>query len=80
MSEKVKELSIQKEPNHLYFITKEGHVGKAKLSRAGRKKVSDSQSEVVVESGIIKEPGYLYFLDKDGDISRTEMARGRRKK
>lgn len=80
MAEKVKQVGITKEPNYLYFINKDGDVGRAKLSRAGRKKVGKTQTEIVAKVGLQKESGYLYFVDKDGDISRAQMARGRKKK
>ena len=78
MAEKVKVVGIVKEPNYLYFINKDGDIGRAKLSRAGRKKVGATEKEVVKQPGITKEAGYLYFLDKEGDISRAKMARGRK--
>lgn len=77
MSEKVAKVGVKKESGYLYFIDKNGDVGRAKMSRGSEK--AKKSPEVIAKVGIKKEPGYLYFLDKDGDISCAKMSRGRKK-
>lgn len=77
MAEKVAKVGLQKESGFLYFIDKNGDIGRAKMSRGSEK--AKKTSEIIKKVGIKKEPGYLYFLDKDGDISCAKMSRGRKK-
>ena len=72
MSEKLVKIGLKRMQGFLYFIDKQGNVGKT--PKAYGKKGSKG-TEVVYRSGIKKEPGYLYFLDKDGDLSRAKMMR-----
>lgn len=78
MAEKVAKVGVKRQKGYLYFITKKGDVGRAKMARGGKK--GGGKIEVVAEAGVKKEKGYLYFLDKAGNISRAKMARGRRRK
>ncbi len=75
MAEKVARVGVKKESGYLYFVDKDGDVGRAPMVRGGGK--TGGKKEKVAEAGITKESGYLYFVDKDGDISKAQMARGR---
>lgn len=72
MAEKVAKTGVKKEAGYLYFVTKTGDVGRAKMARGTKGK---GNPETVAKAGVKKEPGYLYFVDKNGDISRAPMAR-----
>ncbi|QQG39180.1 MAG: hypothetical protein HYS32_01855 [Candidatus Woesearchaeota archaeon] len=74
MAEKVKKLGVRRQGGYLYFITKKGDVGRARMARGGKR--GGGKIEVVAKAGVNKAKGYLYFLDKAGDISRAKMARG----
>lgn len=76
MAEKVVKTGIKKEPGYLYFLDKQGNVGKVLMVRG--KAVGKHKKEIVSKTKIEKEPGYLYFLDKQGDISKVKMMRGRK--
>ena len=76
MAEKVAKVGVKKDDGYLYFVTKKGDVGRAKMVRGGKKKGKQKQ-QVVAKVGVKKAKGYLYFIDKKGDISRAKMARGR---
>ncbi len=78
MASVVSKVGVKKESGYLYFVDKKGHISRAKMSRAGRKK-GKSKKEVVAKVGVEKEYGYLYFVDKNGHVSRAKMARGRKK-
>jgi hypothetical protein len=65
---KVEKVGIERDPDYLYFINKEGHV-------ARKKKGSNGRASVVEKTGIKKKKGQLYFLDKKGDISSVAMKR-----
>ena len=78
MAEKVAKVGVKRQKGYLYFITKKGDVGRAKMARGGKK--GGGKIEVVAEAGVKKAKGYLYFLDKAGNISRAKMARGGRRK
>lgn len=75
MSKKVKKVGVSKQPGYLYFVDKQGDVGRVKMARGN--KVQKSKQEKVAKTNVKKERGYLYFVDKQGDISKTKMARGR---
>ena len=75
MAEKIARTNVQKEKGYLYFVDKDGDVGRAQMSRGGQKGKS---KEKVAKAGITKEPGMLYFIDKDGDISAAKMTRGKK--
>ena len=75
MAEKVAQTKVQKEKGYLYFVDKDGDVGRAKMSRGGQK---GGAQEKVAKAGITKKPGMLYFIDKDGDISAAAMTRGKK--
>jgi hypothetical protein len=77
MAQKVAKVGVKKEKGYLYFVDKRGHVGRAKMARAGKK---GGKSQVVAKVGVKKKAGFLYFIDKKGDISCAKMARGGRKK
>ena len=72
MAQIVEKLGIKREAGYLYYIDKDGDVGKVQMARGGKKGKKASKVEKV---GIKKEKGYLYFLDKNGHISRAKMAR-----
>lgn len=74
MSEKVARLGVKKESGYLYFLDKDGDVGRAKMAR-GRTD-SGKRSEKVARAGVKKEQGYLYFIDKQGDVSRAPRVNG----
>ncbi len=78
MAERVAKVGVKRQKGYLYFITKKGDVGRAKMARGGKK--GGGKIEVVAEAGVKKAKGYLYFLDKAGNISRAKMARGGRRK
>jgi len=78
MAERVAKVGVKRQKGYLYFITKKGDVGRAKMARGGKK--GGGKIEVVAEAGVKKEKGYLYFLDKAGNVSRAKMARGGRRK
>ena len=78
MAEKVAKVGVKRQKGYLYFVTKKGDVGRAKMAR-GRKK-GGGKNETVAKAGVKKQSGYLYFLDKAGDVSRAKMSRGGRKK
>ena len=75
MADKVKNTGVSKEAGFLYYLDKNGHVSRTKMSRGATK---GGNSEVVANAGIQRESGWLYFIDKDGDVARTKMARGRK--
>jgi len=77
MAKKVAKVGVKKEKGYLYFVDKNGDVGRAKMARGGKK---GGKREKVAKVGIDKESGYLYFVDKQGDISCAKMARGRKRK
>jgi len=79
MAEKVAKAGVKRAKGYLYFVTKKGDVGRAKMAR-GRKRGSGGKVEIVKKLGVSKAKGYLYFLDKQGDISRAKMARGGRRR
>ena len=79
MAEKVSKVGVKKQSGYLYFVDKNGHVARAKMSRGGRKK-GKAKIEMVAKAGVKKKSGYLYFIDKQGDISAAKMARGGRRK
>ncbi len=76
MAEKVAKVGVKKQDGYLYFVTKAGDVGRAKMARGRKGKAG--KSETVAKVGVKKHSGYLYFVDKHGDISRAKMARGGR--
>ena len=76
MAEKVAKVGVKKADGYLYFVTKAGDVGRAKMARGRKGKAG--KSETVAKVGVKKTGGYLYFVDKSGDISRAKMARGGR--
>ena len=75
MADKVKNTGVNKESGFLYYLDKNGHVARTKMSRGATK---GGNSEVVANAGVQREAGWLYFIDKDGDVARTKMARGRK--
>lgn len=77
MSEKVAVAGITKEPGYLYFLDKDGDIGRSKMARSRAKDQPKPPKEKVKILGVQKEKGYLYFVDKDGDVSRSPMARGK---
>ena len=79
MAEKVAKVGVKKAKGYLYFVNKQGDVGRAQMARGGGKQ-KKSKSEVVAKVGVKKKSGYLYFIDKKGDISAAKMARGGKKK
>ena len=74
MAEKVKTTGVSKASGYLYYLGKDGHVWRSKMSRGGS---GGGSAEQVADAGVTRESGYLYFIDKDGDVSRAPMARGR---
>ena len=74
MAEKVAKVGVKKENGYLYFVTKAGDIGRAKMARGRKGKAG--KAETVAKVGAKKVGGYLYFVDKSGDISRSKMARG----
>ena len=74
MAEKAKTVGVSKEKGYLYYLGKNGHVWRSKMSRGGS---GGGGAEQVAEAGVTRESGWLYFIDKDGDVSRAKMARGR---
>ncbi len=74
MAEKVAKVGLKKEAGYLYFIDKDGDIGRVLMAR-GRK--GRGKAEKAAKAGVQKEKGYLYFVDKDGDVSKAKMARGR---
>ena len=72
--ETVQEVGVKKEKGFLYFVDKQGDVGRARMARSGQPK---GKAEKVASAGVKKEPGYLYFITKTGDIGRSKMQRGR---
>jgi hypothetical protein len=76
MVEKVAKVGVKKESGYLYFVDKNGDIGRAKMVRGGSP-AKKAKTEKVAKVGIKKESGYLYFVDKNGDIGRAKMARGR---
>lgn len=76
MAEKVAKVGVKKQDGYLYFVTKAGDVGRAKMARGRKGKAG--KAETVAKVGVKKQGGYLYFVDKHGDISRAKMARGGR--
>jgi len=77
MAEMVSKTGVKKVKGYLYFVDKKGHVARAPMSRAGRKK-GKAKVEVVAKCGVKKVPGYLYFIDSKGNVCRATMARGRK--
>ncbi|MBW2984078.1 hypothetical protein KY361_03130 [Candidatus Woesearchaeota archaeon] len=77
MAKKVAKVGVKKQAGYLYFVDKNGNVGRAKMARGGGKK-KKGKIETVAKVGIKKQAGFLYFIDKQGDISCAKMARGRR--
>lgn len=78
MAEKVAKVGVRKEKGWLYFVDKKGDVSRAKMARAGRKKVK-AKVQKVASVGVKKKKGFLYFIDKKGDVSCAKMARGRKR-
>ncbi len=79
MAEKVAKVGVKKAKGYLYFVDKKGNVGRAKMSRGGKKK-GKAKVELVAKVGVKKKTGYLYFIDKSGDVSCAKMQRGGKKK
>ena len=79
MVEKVARVGVKKQEGYLYFVDKNGHVAKTKMSRGGRTK-GKAKIEVVAQVGVKKKSGYLYFIDKQGDISAVKIVRGQKKR
>ena len=75
MAEKVKNTGVAKQSGFLYFLDKNGHVSRTKMSRGADR---GGTQEVVANAGVQRENGWLYFIDKDGDVARSKMARGRK--
>ena len=76
MAEVVKKTGVSKEKGYLYYLNKEGDVGRSKMARAGK---GGGSAETVATAGVKRESGFLYFIDKNGDVARSPMARGRKK-
>tara|TARA_B100001989_G_scaffold186083_1_gene135672 strand:+ start:247 stop:477 length:231 start_codon:yes stop_codon:yes gene_type:complete len=76
MGEVVKNTGVTKESGYLYYLDKDGDVGRSKMARAGK---GGGSAEKVAEAGVKREAGYLYYIDKNGDVARSKMARGRKK-
>jgi hypothetical protein len=72
MAEKVAKAGVKREVGYLYFIDKDGDVGRAKMARGGKK---GGKKEKVQKVGVTKAKGFLYFLDKAGDVARAKMKR-----
>ena len=72
MAEKVQKAGVKRDAGYLYFIDKDGDIGRAKMARGGKK---GGKKEKVQKVGVTKAKGYLYFLDKQGDVSRAKMKR-----
>ncbi len=75
MQRKEAKVGIKKEKGYLYFVDKQGDIGRAKMSRANDKAPKGRQ-EKVLKVGVKKDNNRLYFIDKQGDISRAKMVRG----
>lgn len=76
MSEKVAKVGVKREAGFLYFLDKDGDVGRTPMARGGKTK---GGAEKVAHVGVKKEQGYLYFIDKQGDVSRASQVRGKKK-
>ena len=63
MAEKVAKVGVKKAKGYLYFVDKKGNVGRAKMSRGGRKK-GKAKVELVAKVGVKKKTGYLYCWKK----------------
>jgi hypothetical protein len=72
MAQKISKTGITRESGYLYYVDKQGDVGRTKMARGGKK---GGKKEKVAKAGVEKEKGYLYFVDKQGDISRAKMQR-----
>ncbi|MEK6937941.1 MAG: hypothetical protein AABX04_02760 [Nanoarchaeota archaeon] len=79
MAEIVAKVGVKKQKGWLYFLDKAGHVSRALMSRAGRKK-GKAKKEVVAKVSVKKQSGYLYYIDGKGNVCRAKMARGRKAK
>lgn len=73
MSQKIQHVGVRREPGFLYFVTKDGHVGRSAMARSPLD--TQKRQEIVAKVGIQKDAGFLYFVDKDGDIARAPLAR-----
>jgi hypothetical protein len=73
VAEIVARLGLQREDNYLYFVDRDGDVGRARSSRKGER--YGGAPEKVVRLGIKKERGYLYFLDQNGDVVRARIGK-----
>jgi hypothetical protein len=76
MSEIIIKSGIEKESGYLYFLDKDGDIGRT-VATKGSVKDRKQGNEKVLKLGIEKEPGYLYFISKDGDVGRGKLKRGR---
>src|SRR5262244_2210752 len=73
MSEKVKQLSLQRDyKKYLYFVDGEGNV-------CQKPKSGEGESEVLVKNAVDRDNRFLYFVDKDGDVARSARSAGRKK-
>ena len=74
--ETIAKVGVKKEAGFLYFVDKEGDIGRAQMARGQRD--TGKRSEKVVKVGVKKERGFLYFVNGKGDIARSKMQRGRK--
>lgn len=80
MAKVVAKTGIVRESGYLYFVDKDGNVGRAKASVGGKK--GGGKKEVVEKVGVKKQKGCMYFVDKNGNVAEVKMNRkgGKKKK
>jgi hypothetical protein len=67
-------VGVKKEKGYLYYVDKEGDVGRSKMARGGTKGQKGPQEKVAIV-GVKKDKHRLYFIDKEGDIGSKPMNR-----
>jgi glucan-binding YG repeat protein len=78
MAEVVAKTGIKKEPGYLYFLNKDGNVGRVKMARRGQD--VDKTQEVVAEPKVVRDKDKVYYIDGNGDVACSVMGRGRKPK
>ncbi len=64
---------MKKEPGYLYFISKEGNLGRVPMSRGAENE--KFKQEILHQCNIKRESEWLYYVDKNMNAARAKMVR-----
>ena len=64
---------MKKEPGYLYFISKEGNLGRVPMSRGAENE--KFKQEILHRCNIKRESEWLYYVDKNMNAARAKMVR-----